>query len=115
MGSRTSPFCLGPTEALRTRDGQLLLEELERYVAAAAPELVRDVRDVLVGLAPYVDCARRLGIEPIELFDRASGSVGGAMRETMRTFARRTDVTLEAFGWHLVELPEGPCYRPAVP
>jgi hypothetical protein len=112
VGSKTSPFCHDATVALRTRDGERLFVELSRYLAAAEPTLELDYRDVLVGLAPYVDCAVRLGIDPVKLFDRAAASVGPALRETVRTFARRSDVTLEAFGWRLLQMSDGPCYRP---
>jgi hypothetical protein len=102
----TSPKC-----AARARRARLLAD-LSRYVAASEPTLELDFRDVLVGLAPYYDCADRLGMDPIALFDSAIDSVGTDMRETVRTFARRSDITLEAFGWRLVQLPDGPCYRP---
>lgn len=112
MGSKTSPYCHEPTVALRARDRDRLASELRRYVVAAEPTLEIDFRDVLVGLAPYLDCAQRLGIDPVELFDFASAAVGEAMRQTVRTFARRSDVTLEAFGWQVMHMPDGPCYRP---
>jgi hypothetical protein len=72
-----------------------------------------DVRDVLVALAPYHDCARRLGADPVEVFDLAAAGAPDAARELAMTFARRDDVTLEAFGWVLTDLPDGPCYEPA--
>lgn len=112
MGSKTSPVCHEPTVALRTNDRDRLSSELARYIAAAAPTLEVDFRDVLVGLAPYYDCSQRLGLDPIQCFDSVAGSVGEAMRETVRAFARRSDVTLEAFGWQLLQTPDGPCYRP---
>jgi hypothetical protein len=112
MGSKTSPFCKEPTEALRGRNRDRLSADLARYLRAAEPTLEIDFRDVLVGLAPYYDCARRLGIDPIRLFDTLAESVGDGMRETVRTFARRTDISLEAFGWRLLESADGPCYRP---
>ena len=34
-----------------------------------------------------------------------------AFRETFAVFVARTDVTLAAFGWRLVQLPDGPAYR----
>jgi hypothetical protein len=67
---------------------------------------------VLVGFAVYVDCARRLDVDPVALFEAASTGRSEAMRELATGFARRTDVTLESFGWRLESRPEGPCYRP---
>ena len=81
-------------------------------MANAEPDVEMDFRDVLVGFAVYVDCARRLGVDPVALFDSASRSRTPAMRELAATFARRDDVTLEAFGWRLEEREGGPCYRP---
>ena len=114
VGSRTAPFCHEPTDALRAKDSDRLSADLGRYLAAAEPGLQADYRDVLVGLAPYFDCAQRLAIDPIQLFDTVALSASEDMRALMRRFARRSDVTLQAFGWRLVELPDGPCYRPDV-
>jgi hypothetical protein len=102
--SRRSRF--GPRTALACSP------ELARYVAAAESTLQADFRDVLVGLAPYFDCAERLGLDPVALIDSATATASEAMRKTARTFARRSDVTLNAFGWRLIERSEGPCYRP---
>jgi hypothetical protein len=71
-----------------------------------------DYRDVFVGWAPFFDCAQRLGVDPIALFDTAGKDCSPRMRDLAGTFARRTDVTLKAFVWRLDDLPEGPCYRP---
>ncbi len=72
----------------------------------------RDYRDVLVGFAPYYDCALRLGVDPVGLFDGAAREAGTAVRELAVVFARRSDVTLKDFGWRLDEAPDGPCYKP---
>jgi hypothetical protein len=79
---------------------------------AAEPDAPIDARDVLIGFAPFVDCAQRLGVDPISLFEAAAKDSSPAMRDLAATFARRSDVTLKDFGWKLDELPEGPCYRP---
>jgi hypothetical protein len=115
MGSKTTSLCREPTDALRHRDPKRLSCDLVRYAAAAEASLGEDFRDVLVGLAPYFDCALRLGLDPVELFESAAASAGKELRQTMITFSRRTDVTLQAFGWRLVEAPDGPCYRPDLP
>ena len=114
MASRTAPECSEPTTALRRRSPDLLRSAVARALVALEPEVEIDFRDVLVGLAVYVDCARRLDIDPVELFDSASTGRSEGMRELATGFARRTDVTLDAFGWRLESRPEGPCYRPEV-
>ena len=113
MGSKTATFCQGPTDSLRARDGQRLAVELGTYVAKSDQSTNVDDRDVMVGLAVYYDCAERLGIDPIQLFDSAAHATSRRMGELVAMLDRRQDVTLEAFGSSLVELPEGPCYRPA--
>lgn len=102
MASRTAPECSEPTTALRQRSPDLLRSALARALIAFEPEVEIDFRDVLVGLAVYVDCARRLDIDLVELFDSASTGRSEGMRELATGFARRTDVTLDAFGWRLV-------------
>jgi hypothetical protein len=112
MGSKTAPFCREPPEALRRRDPERLAAGLSRYIALSdGPEV--DDRDLMVGLALYYDCAERLGTEPVQLFESASRSASAATRNIVAVFARRHDVTLEAFGWRLLDMPEGPCYRSA--
>src|SRR4051812_3453220 len=79
----------------------------------------RDWRDVLLHLAPYFDAAARLGTTPRALFDDAAAQVPDAIADVARTFGRRADVTLAAFGWRLDdggrEAGDGPAYRFAWP
>jgi hypothetical protein len=93
----------------------MLARSLGEYLvtAAATEEVVADWRDVLVALAPYHDCARRLGLDPVDLFDRASADSRDDLQTLVREFARRSDVTLDAFGWKVTTLSEGACYEPA--
>lgn len=81
-------------------------------MASDEREVQIDIRDVMVGWAVFVDCARRLGIDPVALFDTASTGRSQTLRSAAAAFAGRSDVTLEAFGWQLDDRPEGPCYRP---
>jgi hypothetical protein len=69
-----------------------------------------DTRDLLVALVPYYDCARRLGIDPAELFGQVAKAGPPELLEAVRDFGRRDDVTLAAFGWTVVETPDGPRY-----
>ena len=103
--------CQEPTLALRTRSLDRLRSDLNAYLVASEPVAGVDARDVMVGLAPYIDCAQRLGVDPVDLFERASRDTTEGTRELARTFARRSDVTLRAFGWELATTSDGPCYR----
>jgi hypothetical protein len=112
VGSKTMPNCWEPTLALREQSIERLGVELNRYMVASERNVEADWRDVLVGLAPYYDCAMRLGIDPVELLERASKDLNEQTRELARTFAGRSDITLHAFGWMLASTSEGPCYQP---
>ena len=111
MNSRSKPPCVEPSVALRQRSPDRLREELTRYMIASEREVNIDWRDMLVDLAPFYDCAQRLALDPVELFESASSSLDKGRRELVNGFARRSDITLRAFGWKLVTTSEGPCYR----
>jgi hypothetical protein len=70
-----------------------------------------DFRDVLVTLAPYHDCARRLGLDPAALFREVAVDLPNSVAELAQTFGGRIDVTLAAFGWRLDNSPLGPIYH----
>jgi len=97
------------TEALR--NGSLatlrggLIDELRHYAG------YKDFRDVLISLAPYHDCARRLGADAAVLFAEAAAVVPKDVGELAIEFGQRNDVTLAAFGWSVIKTPEGPAYR----
>ena len=60
----------------------------------------------MVGLAVGYFVAQQLGLVPAELFDDvASALPGGWVCDLLRGFGARTDITLKAFGWLLVETP----------
>ena len=105
-----SPHELPPTSALRSRDPELFLAELREILDDGLADWERDWRDLLVALAPFHDCARRLGLDPAEELDAAAGDGPPALAETVRTLGRRGDVTLEAFGHDLEDGPDGPRY-----
>lgn len=67
--------CQEPTTALRTRSPNRLRGDLNRYLLASEPKVDVDPRDVMVGLAPFFDCAKRLGVDPVDLFERASRDI----------------------------------------
>ena len=112
MGSKTSPYCHEPTEALRERSAEKLKAALWRDMLAAEPDAIADWDGILMGWAAYFDCAERLGIDPVDLFDDAARERSPELRSLAAGFCRRSDVTLAAFGWKLVEHEGRPCYRP---
>lgn len=112
MGSVTASKCQEPSGALRRRSAEQLRTGLTDYLVASAPTVGTDFRDVLVGMAPFYDCAERLGMDPVTLFDEASRDLEPEAKALARDFARRSDIDLGSFAWELVETPEGLCYRP---
>jgi hypothetical protein len=103
------------TAALRRGSAPLLRDAL---LATAIGEIIRtgDPRDVMVSLAVGHFVAQQLGLVPGALFDEvASRLPGGWMPNLLREFGARTDITLKAFGWLLVEAPDGPDFAPAPP
>ena len=97
--------------ALRARSPELLRHALLADVVGGAPEWRRDARDMMVALAPYHDCATRLGLDPAAEFRRAADAGPPDLRDTVTTFGARTDITAPAFGFALVDGPDGPSYR----
>ncbi len=103
------------TGALRRRPAALLRETLLATAIAQAIH-ASDDRDLMVGLATDHFVAGQLGLVPADLFeDAASPLPGGWVPDLLREFGARTDVTLEAFGWLLVDTPNGPDFMPAPP
>jgi hypothetical protein len=103
------------TTALRARSPERLREGFGRLVAAEARAKGWDPRDTMISLAPFLDCARRLGVDPAATLGPIAAGGPEWFRATFDAFVRRTDVTLAAFGWSLVETPDGPAYRFAWP
>jgi len=71
----------------------------------------RDARDLMLSLAPFHDCARRLGLDVSQVFNDAADVVGGDAGELARVFGTRTDVTPDAFAYAVESAPDGPKYR----
>lgn len=97
------------TRALRRRSLPVLREGLIAYLRSCEPVL--DDRDVMVGLAPFHDCVRRLGGDPAAVFDEVATSLGPELAEIARTFGGRSDVTPRAFGYAVELQADGPKYR----
>lgn len=95
--------------ALRTGEPRYLDAGLLAHCAVT--RAVMDWRDDLVAFAPYVHVARALGLDVRTLFNDAAVHAVPDLADVMRTFGRRTDVTLGAFGWRQVETPDGPTFE----
>jgi hypothetical protein len=98
------------TLALRDHDPQLLHDALLARAIAAGPG---DPRDSMVGLALHIYCAEELGLAPIDVFGRVADQlVGTEVAQLLRDFGTRNDITLDAFGWELVETSSGTDFIP---
>lgn len=99
------------SEALRRRSPERLHDTFGRYIRYKLSNAGWDPRDAMINMTPVIDCARRLGLDPSK--DLAAIANGGPdwFKETFRAFVARTDVTLDAFGWSLVDADDGPQYR----
>jgi hypothetical protein len=100
----------GPTRILRSGNPGALTVELLNRLLDGEDEYLRDPRELMLTLAPYHHCARRLGEEPGELFDVVAAGAPPTLRDAVRTFGRRDDIEPESFGFAIVETAEGPEY-----
>jgi len=97
--------------ALRDRSLDRLRSGFSRYVAAEAASRGWDPRDSMIDMTPFIDCARRLGHDPLVVLGPIAAAGPAWFQETFDTFVRRSDVTLASFGWSVVETPSGQTYR----
>ena len=98
------------TAALRTGSPEMLRRALLSQVHALA---FADDRDVMMILAPYHHCARRLGVDPRALFDDVATGMAPDAAELLREFGARRDVRPRSFGFTLDKDADGPFYRAA--
>jgi hypothetical protein len=100
-----------PTEALRLRSADVLRDGLLRLLVTGEQEWLKDWRDLLVAMAPYHDCATRIGLDPARLFHEVAREAPPTLAGTVRTFGQRTDITPTAFGFAVTSLREGLAYE----
>lgn len=100
----------GPSRILRTGNPGALTAELLDLLLTHEPEYLSDPRELMLTLAPYHHCARRLGEDPAELFDTVASGAPATLRDAVRTFGRRDDIEPESFGFAVVETADGPDY-----
>lgn len=79
--------------------------------AAIANYVVPARRNVDVALAVYHHCARKLGVNTVDLFEEAAGYAGEEIAGHLAAFGRRSDVHLKSYGWRELRTPEGVQYR----
>jgi hypothetical protein len=99
------------TRALREQSPAVLGAALDQLLVEGEEEWLKDWRDLLVALAPYHDCARRLGLDPAAVFGAAADRGPAALREIVGEFGRRNDISPRTFGYDVVEGPNGPRYE----
>jgi hypothetical protein len=99
------------SEALRARSAELLHNLLVSDLLEGEQQWRQDPRDLMVALAPFHDCARRLDLDPALAFREAAEDGPESLRELVTTFGERRDVTPRAFGYVVAEGPKGPSYQ----
>jgi hypothetical protein len=101
------------SEALRRRSVEGLQLAFGEFVRFENTDPGWDPRDAMISLTIFVDCARRLGVDPVVVLGSTLATGPDWLRQTFDGFVSRTDVTLAAFGWTLINTPDGPAYRVA--
>lgn len=79
--------------------------------AAIANYEIPKKRNVEVALAIFHHCARRLELDPAEIFAEAAGYAAEEIGGRMRAFGERTDITLQKYGWREFTTAKGVRYR----
>jgi hypothetical protein len=104
------------TVALRLGSVSLLRDALLAMAIGQVISTNNDDRDVMVDLAVYHFVAGQLGQSPPDLFgDVAARLPDGWVSNLLREFGAGQDITLEAFGWLLIQTPDGPDFTSAPP
>jgi hypothetical protein len=101
----------GATDALRRGSPDTLKARLLRLLDDGELQWLQDRRDLLVAMAPYYDCARRLQLDPAAFFATVAAEGPLPLADIVRNFGERLDVTPRAFGFRLVMSPEGATYE----
>ncbi len=99
------------TDVLRSGSPERLHDALVSTLTEHEQEWLRDFRDLMVVLAPFHDCAERLGLDPAAAFREAANEGPPSLRMVVADFGARTDVTPSAFGFLVVDTAAGPVYR----
>jgi hypothetical protein len=100
----------GPTRVVRSGNPGALIAALIDLLVANEDAWLTDVRDLMLVLAPYHDCARWLDVRPGEIFETAASGGPPALADIVRAFGHRDDIRPENFGFAVEYSPEGPEY-----
>jgi hypothetical protein len=97
------------TRAVRQMYPDFLMQGL--VGAVIANFTIPDRRNVEVSLAVYHHCARKLGVNTVDLFDEAAQFASEEFAHILRQYGRRSDVTLRKYGWREIKTPDGVKYK----
>lgn len=97
------------TMAVRVEDPDRLLRGL--VGATIANYTIPNKRNLAVSLAIYHHCARKLGVNPVDLFEDAAQFASDEFASILLQFGRQPDVTLRKYGWREIKTPEGVVYK----
>lgn len=100
-----------PTQALRHNSPGALRDGLLAMLRDGELRWLQDRRDLLVAMAPYHDCARRLELDPATFFASVATDAPMPLADIVRMFGERSDVTPATFGFRLVMTPDGATYE----
>jgi hypothetical protein len=100
-----------PTQALRHSSPTALRAGLLTMLRDGELKWLKDRRDLLVAMAPYHDCARRLDLDPATFFASVATEAPMPLADIVRLFGERSDVTPTAFGFRLVMTSDGATYE----
>lgn len=78
---------------------------------AISNTVIPERRRVEVGLVVYMHVARKLIINPVDLFEEAAVYATPEYAKTLHAFGRRGNVTLQQFGWKELKTPDGLKYK----
>lgn len=97
------------TLAARTQSPDWLQSGLVGFTIANV--VIPKRRKVELGLAVYHHVARKLELNPIDLFETAAQFGSPEIAIHLLTYGRRTDITLTKFGWQELKTPDGVKYK----
>jgi len=98
------------TEALRLASPEVWERALLATLRDGEEDWARDDRDLMVFIAPFHDCARRLGLDVAAAFRGVAEQGPERLRGVVTRFGARDDVTPSAFAFELRDEPGGPRY-----
>jgi hypothetical protein len=99
----------GATLAARQKSETQLLQGLVGTVIANYK--IPEKRRVEVALAVYYHVARKLDLNPIELFENAAVYANEEFASKLLSFSRKPGVTLNSYGWREITTPDGVKYK----